>query len=137
MDNYPTEETDITALTDFEILVDPQVDIYEREVYTLLDFFVELGGFAEILMITGHIFLSIYNKAIGKVSMMNKISKTFAHSQELKFDNGISKAATSGMVLSKNHSSSKDENTDYALNRKVSNIQSKYEYSKLVQNKDT
>jgi phosphoketolase len=49
--NAVEEESNI--LTQFEISMDNQIDIYERRVYTLLDIFSDLGGIYEIIKIFG------------------------------------------------------------------------------------
>ena len=70
------------GLAEFEISLDSQVDLYEREVYTILSFFGEIGGIFELLMVFGHIFFASYSKLTGKLSMVNHASMQSHLSEE-------------------------------------------------------
>ena len=75
-------ENNDNYIIDFEISLDPQVDIYERQVYTLFSFFSEIGGIFELFQIFGHIFVCFINKSLAKVSMINHVRARFSQGKK-------------------------------------------------------
>jgi hypothetical protein len=67
------EETQVLA--EFDILMDSQIDIYERKVYTVLDIFSDIGGIFEIFRILGGFLIIPFNKRAINIHIMNEMVK--------------------------------------------------------------
>ncbi|CAI2361436.1 unnamed protein product [Moneuplotes crassus] len=60
-------------LIDFEIFQDNTIDLYERRVYSFLDLTGQLGGFFEILVIFGGLFVNYFSTKLYNYSLFNQL----------------------------------------------------------------
>jgi hypothetical protein len=77
-------EENSSVLTQFEISMDSQIDIYERRVFNLLDIFSELGGIYEIIKILGGLLIIPLNTRANKIRIVNEMLSTPSLCKSLK-----------------------------------------------------
>ncbi|CAI2386294.1 unnamed protein product [Moneuplotes crassus] len=70
--SYPLNSDD-PVLVKYTIFQDPIVDSYERRVYSFLDFTGQLGGFFEILVISGGLLVNYFSTKLYNYSLFNQL----------------------------------------------------------------
>lgn len=74
------------ALAEFVLIKDPQIDIYERRIYNILDMITEIGGMMELTTLIGTLMIAKMNRRAINIELVNSVKCKIAGEKEHQSD---------------------------------------------------